>query len=98
MTILDRNALRRNLIGVFALAGAILTLGSAAEARLRDPGQGGPISGGFFSGLPVRVQSPLARPSDAELTGIAGDNCHVLRQVVRDRMGGTMLRTVRVCE
>lgn len=98
MTILDRGARRRNLIGVLALAGATLALGLPAEARLRDPGAGGPISGGFFSGLPVRVQAPPARPGDAELTGIAGDSCQVLRQVVRDRMGGTMLRTVRVCE
>lgn len=98
MTILDRPARSRIRIGAFALAGAMLTLALPAEARLRDPGQGGPISGGFFQGLPVRVQAPATRASDAELTGIAGDNCYVVRQAVRDRMGGTMLRTIRVCE
>lgn len=85
-------------VGVLAVAGAMLTLAVPAEARLRDPGQGGPISAGFFHGLPVRVQAPAARPSDPELTGVAGNNCYVLKQMVRDRMGGTMLRTVRVCE
>ena len=86
----------------FALAGA-LALGLAAlcapaEARIADPGAGGALSGGFFHGLPVRAEKP-ARPAEPEVTGVAGDHrCTTLRQTVQDRLGGTQLRTVRVCE
>jgi hypothetical protein len=55
------------------------------------------MSGGLFQGLPVRAEA-RARPSDSELTGVAGANCYVLRQVVRDRLGASSLRIVRICE
>jgi hypothetical protein len=73
-------------------------LGGPAEARLSEPGVGGPISGGFFQGLPVRAQNPAARTAAPETTGVAGANCYVVRQVVRDRLGASQLRTLRVCE
>ena len=97
MTILDRSPRRSARIAGLAFAGALLgTL--PAEARLSAPAIGGPASGGFFQGLPVRVQAPTPRPTDAELTGMADGNCYVLRQVVRDRLGASSLRSVRVCE
>jgi hypothetical protein len=98
MTIQDRS--RRGLarIAGLALAGAFVAFAMPAEARLSDPGIGGPMSGGFFQGLPVRVQAPATRPGESELTGIADGNCYVLRQVVRDRLGASSLRSVRVCE
>jgi hypothetical protein len=98
MTILDRSPRGSARLYVLALAGALLTLSMPAEARLHDPGIGGPISGGSFQGLPVRAQAPAARPSERGLTGVVGENCYVLRQVVRDRLGASLLRTVRVCE
>jgi len=100
MTHPDRNAgtgtVRRLALAGFALALAALAL--PAEARIADPGTGGAISGGFFHGLPVRAKAPAVRPSDPEITGVAGGNCTTLRQTVQDRLGGTRLRTVRVCE
>jgi hypothetical protein len=83
-------------IAGLAFAGALAAAAMPAEARLSDPGIGGPMSGGFFQGLPV---GPEARArSESELTGVAGANCYVLRQVVRDRLGASLLRTVRICE
>jgi hypothetical protein len=100
MTHPDRNAetrtARRLALAGFALALATLSL--PAQARIADPGTGGAISGGFFHGLPVRAKAPAVRPSDPEITGVAGSNCYALRQTVQDRLGGTQLRTVRVCE
>ncbi|HEX8165121.1 MAG TPA: hypothetical protein VF601_04955 [Beijerinckiaceae bacterium] len=84
------------LAGAFALA--LVGLAAPAQARLADPGAGGALSGGYFHGLPVRAQAQATRPSDPELTGVAGDSCRTLRQTVQDRLGGTVLRTVRVCE
>jgi len=80
-----------------AFAGALAAAAMPAEARLSDSGIGGPMSGGLFQGLPVRAEA-RARPSDSELTGVAGANCYVLRQVVRDRLGASSLRIVRICE
>ena len=77
--------------------GGTLVPAIPAEARLSHPTIGGPISGGFFQGMPVRVEA-RARLSELGLTGVAGANCHVLRQVVRDRLGASFLRTVRICE
>jgi hypothetical protein len=100
MTHPDRNAetrtARRLALAGFALALAAFAL--PAEARIADPGAGGAISGGFFHGLPVRAKAPAVRPSDPEITGVAGGNCTTLRQTVQDRLGGIQLRTVRVCE
>ena len=100
MTHPDRNAgtrtVRRLVLGGFAVALAALSI--PAEARIADPGTGGAISGGFFHGLPVRAKAPPVRPSDPEVTGVAGDHCYTVRQTVQDRLGGTRLRTVRVCE
>jgi hypothetical protein len=98
MIILERFPRDLAPIAGLAFAGALLVAASPAEARLRDPGMGGPMSGGFFQGLPMRAQAPAARPGEAELTGVADGNCYVLRQVVRDRLGASFLRTVRVCE
>ena len=86
---------RLALAGAFALA--LAALAAPAEARLADPGAGGALSGGYFHGLPIRAEKPAARP-DPEVTGIAADHCRTLRQTVQDRLGGTLLRTVRVCE
>ena len=80
-----------------AFAGALAAATMPAEARLSDPGIGGPMSGGFFRGLPVAPEA-RARRSESELTGVAENNCYVLRQVVRDRLGASFLRTVRICE
>ena len=80
-------------IATLVLGGTLAAAAIPAEARLSHPTIGGPISGGFFQGMPVRVEA-RAR----ELTGVAGANCHVLRQVVRDRLGASFLRTVRICE
>ncbi|HEX8664151.1 MAG TPA: hypothetical protein VF744_09000 [Beijerinckiaceae bacterium] len=100
MTHPDRNAgtriVRRLALASFALALATFSL--PAEARIADPGTGGAISGGFFHGLPVRAKAPAVRPSDPEVTGVAGGHCTTLRQTVQDRLGGIQLRTVRVCE
>lgn len=93
----DRNARRLALAGAFALA-ALMTPTVPAQARLSDSVPGGAVSGGFFHGLPIRTQAQTVRPNDPELTGVAGDNCYTLRQTVQDRLGGTLLRTVRVCE
>jgi hypothetical protein len=93
-----RNARRLALAGTFAFATVLMIPAVPAQARLNDPGTGGAVSGGFFHGLPVRAQARTVRPSDPELTGVAGDNCYTLRQTVQDRLGGTLLRTVRVCE
>ena len=101
MTILDRGSRSPARLATLALAGALLALAMPAEARLHDPGIGGPISGGSFQGLPVRAQAPAARTSERGLRGlrgVVGENCYVVRQVVRDRLGATQLRTVRVCE
>ena len=98
MTILDRFPSGRARIGGLALASALILSALPAEARLHDPGMGGPMSGGFFQGLPMRAQAPAARSDQSEVTGVAGGNCYVLRQVVRDRLGASFLRTVRVCE
>ena len=43
-------------------------------------------------GMPVRVEA-RARLSESELTGVAGANCYVLRQVVRDRLGARDVAT-----
>jgi hypothetical protein len=98
MTILDRGSRSPARLATLALAGALIALAMPAEARLHDPGIGGPISGGSFQGLPVRAQAPAARTSERGLRGVVGENCYVVRQVVRDRLGATQLRTVRVCE
>ena len=82
-------------IATLVLGGTLAAI--PAEARLSHPTIGGPISGGFFQGMPVRVEA-RARLSESELTGVAGANCYVLRQVVRDRLGASFLRTVRICE
>jgi hypothetical protein len=84
-------------IAGLAFAGALGAAAMPAEARLSDPGIGGPMSGGFFQGLPVGSDA-RARRSESELTGVVGANCYVLRQVVRDRLGASLLRTVRICE
>ena len=101
MTHPDRNAetrtARRLALAGFAVA-TLTALSVPAQARIADPGTGGAISGGFFHGLPVRAKAPAVRPSDPEITGVAGDHCTTLRQTVQDRLGGTRLRTVRVCE
>jgi hypothetical protein len=55
------------------------------------------MSVGFFQGMPVRAEA-RARPTESDLTGVAGANCYVLREVVRDRLGASYLRTVRICE
>jgi hypothetical protein len=94
----DRHARRLALTGGFALAGILTILVVPAQARLADPGSGGALSGGYFHGLPVRAKAPAVRASDPEVTGMAGDNCYTQRQTVRDRLGGTLLRTVRVCD
>jgi hypothetical protein len=96
MTILDHSLRASARISAFALAGALLTA-LPAEARLHDPGLGGPASGGSFNGVAVRPQAPTTGSSAAEPTGLAG-NCYTLRQVVRDRLGASFLRSVRVCE
>ena len=80
-----------------AFASALAAASMPAEARVSDPGIGGPISSGFFRGLPIAPEA-RARRSESELTGVAGNDCYVLRQVVRDRLGASFLRTVRVCE
>jgi hypothetical protein len=98
MTILDRGGRRPARLYAAVLAGALVTLSAPAQARLHDPGIGGPISGGSFQGLPVRAQAPAARSAEQGLTGVVGDNCYMVRQVVRDRLGASLLRTVRVCE
>jgi hypothetical protein len=98
MTIQDRSHRRIARTAGAALAGVFIAVAMPAEARLSDPGMGGPMSGGFFQGLPVRAQAAAARPGESELTGVAGGNCYVLRQVIRDRLGASSLRTVRVCE
>jgi len=90
-------SVRVALIATLALGGTLAAAAIPAEARLSHPTIGGPISGGFFQGMPVRVEA-RARLSESELTGVAGANCHVLRQVVRDRLGASFLRTVRICE
>ena len=77
----------------FAAAGALMP----AEARLSDPGVGGPMSGGFFQGLAVGPEARNRR-SDSEMTGVAGTDCYVRQQVVRDRLGASVLRKVRICE
>jgi hypothetical protein len=94
----DRNARRGARLGGLALAAALVLMAMPAEARLTDPGYGGGLSGGYFHGLPVRATAPSARPSDPEISGVAGANCRVLRQAVQDRIGGTVLRTVEVCD
>jgi hypothetical protein len=97
MTILNHSLRASARITAFALAGALLTA-FPAEARLHDPGLGGPFSDGSFNGLAVRRQAaPTTGPSAAEPTGLAG-NCYTLRQVVRDRLDASFLRSVRVCE
>jgi hypothetical protein len=83
-------------IATLVLGGTLAAAAIPAEARLSHPTIGGPISGGFFQGMPVRVEA-RARLSESELTGVAGAN-RVLRQVVRDRLGASFLRTVRICE
>ena len=98
MTILDRSPRRSARIAGLAFAGALLARTLPAEARLTRPRSAARASGGFFQGLPVRVQAPTPRPTDAGLTGVADGNCYVLRQVVRDRLGASSLRSVRVCE
>ena len=83
-------------IATLVLGGTLVAAAIPAEARLSHPTIGGPISDGFFQ-VPVRVEA-RARRSELELTGVAGANCYVLRQVVRDRLGASFLRTVRICE
>ena len=98
MTHPDRNAGTPRRLALAGFALVLATLALPAEARIVDPGAGGAISGGFFHGLPVRAKAPAVRPSDPEDTGVADGNCTTLRQTVQDRLGGTRLRTVRVCE
>jgi hypothetical protein len=94
----DRNARRGAQLGGLVLAAALVLMAMPAEARLTDPGFGGSLSGGYFHGLPVRASAPSTRPSDPEISGVAGANCRILRQAVQDRIGGTVLRTVEVCD
>jgi hypothetical protein len=94
----DRNARRGARLGALALSAALVLTAMPAEARLSDPGYGGSLSGGYFHGLPVRASAPPARPSDPEISGVAGANCRILRQTVQDRIGGTVLRTLQVCD
>jgi hypothetical protein len=79
------------------IGGALAATAMPAEARLSPLPIGGPMAGGLFQGVPVRA---AARPrlSKSEPTGVAGASCHVLRQIVRDRFGANVLRTVQVCE
>jgi hypothetical protein len=84
-------------IATLVLGGTLAAAAVPGEARLSPPTIGGPMSGGFFQGMPVRTET-RGRPSESELTGVAGANCYVLRQVVRDRLGASFLRTVRICE
>ena len=84
-------------IATLVLSGTLVAAAIPAEARLSHPTIGGPISDGFFQGMPVRVEA-RARLSESELTGVAGADCHDQRQAVRDRLGASVLRTVRVCE
>ena len=87
----------RQHLAVENAVGTLVAAAIPAEARLSHPTIGGPISDGFFQGMPVRVEA-RARLSELELTGVAGANCYVLRQVVHDRLGASFLRTVRICE
>src|SRR5215218_10108696 len=94
----NRKARRGAWIAAFVLAGSLSLTGLPAQARLSDPGYGGGLSDGFFKGLPVRAQRPAGRETEPEKSGIAGASCYTLRQTVQDRLGGTVLRTVRICD
>src|SRR6478735_8366016 len=84
-------------IAALVLSGALIAAAIPAEARLSPPPMAGPMSGGLFQGVPIRPAAQ-ARLSESELTGVADANCHVVRQVVRDRLGASFLRTVQICE
>ena len=84
-------------IATLVLGGTLVAAAIPAEARLSPPPMAGPMSGGLFQGVPIRPAAQ-ARLSESELTGVADANCHVVRQVVRDRLGASFLRTVQICE
>jgi hypothetical protein len=90
-------SIRAARLAALLLGGMLVGGAMPAEARLSDPPIGGPMSGGFFRGVPMRVAAQ-ARVSESELTGVAGANCHLVRQVVRDRLGASFLRTVQICD
>ena len=87
-------SLRTAHTGALVLGGALALAAMPAQARLNPPATVGPMSGGFFRGVPVRAASE-AQVSESE--GVAA-NCYPLHQVVRDRLGATFVRTVQVCE
>lgn len=84
-------------IAALVLGGALIAAAIPAEARLNPPPMAGPMSGGLFQGVPIRPAAQ-ARLSESELTGVADANCHAVRQVVRDRLGASFLRTVTICD
>ena len=96
MSIPYRNARALTRVGALFLLGGALFI-APAQARLQEPGYGGPLSGGTFSGLPIRQES-VARPADPEVTGVANDSCYTLRQQARDRFGVLIVRTAQICE
>jgi hypothetical protein len=91
------HSVRLARIAALVLGGALAAAAMPAEARLSPPPMTGPMSGGLFQGVPVRAAA-RARLSESELTGVADANCHVVRQVVRDRLGASFLREVQICE
>ena len=103
----DRNARGGARLGGLALAAALVVTAMPAEARLTDPGYGGSLSGGYFHGLPVRASAPSARPSDPEISGVAGANCRSCARPCRTGSAGrcsgqcksaTSSATYQVCD
>jgi hypothetical protein len=69
MTILDFSFRAPARLAACALAGALLTTVSA-QARHHDLGIGGPASGGYVNGLPVRARAAATGPSTVEPSAI----------------------------
>jgi hypothetical protein len=91
---------RKFFVNVAIGGGMLVLLAAPAQARLHNPGYGGPASGGAFHGIPIRQPAATSRSGEREISGMArdGGECRIIRQQVRDRLGGLNVRAVRVCD
>ncbi len=96
MNSLHRTVMLRAVLAVGTLAAAAGFAG-AAQAKILEPAYQGPMSGGFFHGLPIRPDTVASRPAASETVEV-GENCYTVRRMARNAGGRTTAQNTQVCE